>query len=70
MLGIIRLMAGTFYEEVTATDIGYAYQQVEKMANDNGKLADFKALLAREMMKHHCDAHLRQVVMKRLEAGE
>ena len=70
VLAIIRLMTGTFYEEITATDIGIAYQQVEKMAKDNGKLADFKALLAREMMKQHCDAHLRKVVMKRLEAGE
>lgn len=69
VLAIIRLMTGTFYEEVTATDIGYAYQQVEHIAKDNGKLADFKSLLIREMMKHHCAAHLRAAVVKRLEMG-
>jgi len=70
VLGIIRFMTGTFYEERTATEIGIAYQQVEKIAKDRGKLADFKALLAREMMKQHCDAHLREVVVKTLEMGE
>lgn len=64
------MMTGTFYDEITATDIGVAYQQVEKIARDHGKLADFKALLVREMMKHHCDAHLREIVVKRLERGE
>lgn len=66
VLGITRLMTGTFYDEVTATDIAYAYQQVEKIAEDRGKLDDFKALLAREMMKKRCDTHLREVVLKRL----
>ncbi len=70
VLGIIRLMTGSFYDEVTATDIAYAYQQVERIAGDRGKVDDFKALLAREMMKQHCDAHLREVVVKRLEMGE
>jgi len=51
-------------------DVSYSYQQVEKIAKDNGKLKDFKALLAREMMKQHCNAQLRQVVVKRLEMGE
>jgi hypothetical protein len=67
VLAIVRLMTGTFYEEVTATDISYAYQQVEIIAKENDKLTDFKALLAREMMKHNCNAYLRDVVVNRLK---
>jgi len=67
VLGIVRLLSGSFYDEVTATDVACAYQQVEKIAEDKGKLADFKALLAREMMKRSCKANLREVVVRRLE---
>jgi len=66
VLGIIRLMTGVFYDEVTMADITNAYQQVEKIAEDRGKLDDFKALLAREMLKQPCKADLSKVVMKRL----
>ena len=70
VLGIIQLMIGVFYDEVTVADITYAYQQVEKIAEDKGKLGDFKALLAREMLKQPCKADLSKVVMKRSGANE
>ena len=68
VLGIVQLLSGSFYDEVTATDVAHAYQQVERIAVDKGKLADFKALLAREMMKRSCKANLREVVVRRLGA--
>ena len=55
---------------MTATDVTYACQQVEKIAEDRGKLDDFKALLAREMMKRTCKQDLRKVVVKRLGTSE
>ena len=69
VLGITRLMTGSFYDEVTVADITCAYQEVERIAVDRGKLDDFKALLAREMMKRPCKSHLSEVVVKRLGEG-
>lgn len=60
-------VTGSFYDEVTVSDITRAYQQVERIAGDRGKLDDFRALLAREMMKRPCKSHLREVVVERLE---
>ena len=60
-------VSGNFYDEVTATDVAYAYQQVEKIAEEREKIADFKALLAKEMMKQPSKDHLREVVVKRLK---
>lgn len=66
---IIRLMTGSFYEEVTATDIAIAYQEVEKVAKESDRLEEFKAQLGREILK--CPGqrygHLRDVVVNRLK---
>ncbi len=60
-------MTETFYDKITVSDISLAYGQVEKVAKENEKLADFKTLLTTEMMKHHCDARLSEVVVKKLK---
>jgi len=70
VLGIIRLLTGSFYDEVTVADIVNAYQQVEKIAKDKEKLDDFKALLAREMLKQRCKANLSEVIINKLRADE
>ena len=67
VLGIVRLMTMTFYDEVTVVDISVAYNQVEKIAKDRDKLDDFKALLTREMLKQPCENKLRDYVVDRLE---
>lgn len=69
VLGITRLLTGSFYDEVTTADISNAYSQVEKIADDRGKLEDFRALLVQEMKKRPCDAKLSEVVIKRLKAS-
>jgi hypothetical protein len=65
---IIRLMTGSFYEEVTATEIARAYQDVEKVAQESGQVEGFKAQLGRQILK--CSgqryAHLRETVVNRL----
>ena len=68
VMGIIRLLTGTFYDEVTAFDISYAYYQVEKIIKDRDKLDDFKAMLSREIMKRSCKDDLREVIVKELGA--
>lgn len=70
VMGIIRLLTGNFYDEVTAFDISYAYNQVGKIAGDRGKLDEFKAMLSREIMKRSCKAELREVIIRKLKDDE
>jgi hypothetical protein len=56
----------TFYEEVFPVDVVRAYQDVEKVAVEGGKLEEFKSELGREIMKKSCKLNLREVVVKRL----
>ncbi len=64
--GIIRLLTGTFYDEVRPLDIEMAYYQVAKIAEEKGKAQDFKSLLGREIMKHQCKPNLREVIFNKL----
>ena len=64
--GIIKLITETFYEEVFPVDVVRAYQDVEKVAKEGGKLEEFREQLGREIMKNSCKSHLREVVVKRL----
>ena len=66
---IIIMMTGSFYEEVTATEIAIAYQDVEKIARENGRREEFRAQLGREVVKRAslCKEDLREVVLKKLE---
>jgi len=64
--GIIKLITETFYEEVFPVDVVSAYQDVEKIAGEGGRLEEFREQLGREILKHSCKPHLREVVVKRL----
>jgi tetratricopeptide (TPR) repeat protein len=70
VLGIVRLLTGTFYDDVTGLDVAHAYNQVEKVALDKGKLDDFRFLLHREIGRqyHSCKPGLRDPVLRRLES--
>ena len=65
--GIIKLITETFYEEVFPVDVVRAYQDVEKIAGEGGRLEEFREQLGREIMKNSCKSHLREVVVKILE---
>jgi len=67
--GIIRLITEVFYEEVFPVDVIDAYQQVEKIAREAGKLDEFKAELGREIMRHSCRGNLREVLVRRMGEG-
>ncbi len=67
--GIIKLITETFYEEVFPVDVVRAYQNVEKVAVEGGRLEEFREQLGREIMKKSCKANLREVVVKRLGQG-
>lgn len=69
VFGVIRLLIGTFYDPVTVSDVISAYNKVEKVALDKNKVEDFKALLAREMMKRRCRANLSEVISKKINEG-
>jgi hypothetical protein len=68
VLGIVRLLTGTFYDDVTGLDVSCAYSQMEKVALDKGKLDDFRFLLHREIGRQYnlCKPGLRDPVLKRL----
>ena len=61
---IMALLTETFYEEVTKADVAIAYEDVEKIARENGKLEEFREQLGREMLKRSCKPHLRQIVVR------
>ena len=64
--GIIKLITETFYEEVTKTDVAWAYEEVGKIAMEGGKLEEFREQLGREILKRSCKANLREVVVRKL----
>jgi len=64
--GIIKLITETFYEEVFPVDVVKAYDDVEKIALEGGRLEEFREQLGREIMKKSCKPNLREVIVKRL----
>ncbi|MCF7958032.1 MAG: hypothetical protein K9M57_06230 [Phycisphaerae bacterium] len=63
---IVKFMTMEFYDPITATDIIAACRQVENIAENHGKIDDFKAMLSSEIMKQDCKPRLREIVVKRL----
>jgi tetratricopeptide (TPR) repeat protein len=68
--GIIRMMTGDFYDEITVFQLISAYEQVKNMAEEKGELNDFRYLLVRDIETKHCKANLRDAILKRLKLDE